>query len=40
MLNDIFKIYDKNVNEKYNVEFNNKTINRIKILFNETKHKS
>ncbi len=31
--NDIFKIYDKNVNDKYKVEFNNKTINRIKNSF-------
>ncbi len=31
--NDIFKIYDKSVNKKYKVEFNNKTINRIKNSF-------
>ena len=33
LANDIYKIYDKNVNNKYKVEYNNKTINRIKNSF-------
>ena len=33
LANDIYNIYDLSLNKKYNVEINNKTLNRIKNSF-------
>ena len=39
LANQIYNVYDLSLNRKYNVEINDKALNRIKNSFNENKYK-
>ena len=39
LINKIYQSHDNNLNEKYKVELNQRTIDRVKIHFNANKYK-